>query len=131
VSAHERIVRETYDALSAGDFAALSAVLAPDARWRAVEDGPWNCESRAAIVDVMASQQASGASAGSVEEVFDVGERVVVAFRPDAHSDEDPWPLDDGIRYLVLTLRDGLIVEMKGCLNRAVALEYAGAADPA
>ena len=31
-----------------------------------------------------------------------------------------------GIRYLVLTERDGMITEMKGCANRRVALDYAG-----
>jgi len=37
------------------------------------------------------------------------------------------WPLDDGIRYMVVTMRDGLIVEMKGGADRQVALSYAGA----
>jgi ketosteroid isomerase-like protein len=121
---HEQLVRSTYEAISVGDFDALSAALTPDARWHAVEDGPWNCESRAAIIDVMAAQRAKGSGVGTVEDVFDLGERVVVAFRPD-HHDPDGWPLDDGIRYLVLTLRDGLIAEMKGCADRAVALNYA------
>jgi ketosteroid isomerase-like protein len=49
---HEQMVRETWEALDSGDFAAVEAVFAPDARWRAVEDGPWNCESRARIVQL-------------------------------------------------------------------------------
>jgi ketosteroid isomerase-like protein len=122
---HEQLVRETYDALSRGDMDALSAVLTPDARWRAVEDGPWNCENREMILTVMAEQQIG--RAGVVEDVFDVGERAVVAFRPHEH-DPDAWPLDDGIRYVVLTFRDDLISEMKGCLNREVALAYAASA---
>ena len=110
--------------LNHGDFDALAAALAPDARWRAVEDGPWNCENRAAILDVMATQRAAGHGTGTIEAVLDVGERTIVAFRPD-HHDPDAWPLDNGIRYVVLTLHDGLITDMKGCANRAVALAYA------
>jgi hypothetical protein len=63
---------------------------------------------------------------GVVEEVLDVGDRAVVAFRPDSH-DPGAWPLDDGIRYVVLTARDGLITEMKGCIDRSTALTYAQA----
>jgi len=121
---HEQLVRSTYDAIGAGDFDVLAAVLAPDARWRAVEDGPWNCENRDSIVRVM-KEQGTG-QAGTVEDVFDVGERVIVAFRPHREN-PDGWPLDGGIRYVVLTLRDGLIAEMKGCATRADALEYAAA----
>jgi ketosteroid isomerase-like protein len=121
---HEQLVRETYDALSRGDYETVKARIAPDARWRAVEDGPWNCENRDMILAVMADQRTG--SLGVVEDVFDVGDRVVVAFRPHEHDPEAPWPLDDGIRYVVVTLDpDGLVMEMKGCANRAVALEYA------
>jgi ketosteroid isomerase-like protein len=121
---HEQLVRETYDALSRGDYEAVKARFAPDARWRAVEDGPWNCENRDAILTIFAEQRT--ASRGAVEDVFDVGERVVVAFRPHEQDSDGPWPLDDGIRYVVVTLdAGGLVTEMKGCANRTVALEYA------
>jgi ketosteroid isomerase-like protein len=124
---HERFVRETFDALRRGDLDSVKAAFAPDARWRAVEDGPWNCENRDAIMAVMTEQRTG--SRGVVEDVFDVGDRVVVAFRPHEHDPDDPWPLDDGIRYVVVTLNDaGRVTEMKGCANRAVALEYAASA---
>jgi ketosteroid isomerase-like protein len=120
---HEQLVRRTYDAMRDGDLRALEAVLAPDARWRAVEDGPWNCENRAMILRVMAEQRVGGR--GAVEEVTDLGARAIVAFRPHEH-DPDAWPLDDGIRHVVVTFRDdGLIAEIKGCATRAEALEYA------
>jgi len=124
---HEQQVRDAWRGLSGGDFEAVESVFAENAKWRAVEDGPWNCESRVQILDVLRDNRARGALDGDVEEVLEVGERVVVAFRP-AQADPEGWPLDNGIRYVVLTIDDGLIAEMKGCLNREVALEYASAA---
>ncbi len=124
---HEQQVRATWEALSRGDFDTVGAAFAADARWLAVEDGPWNCESRTQILNVMRENRARRVLEGEVEEVLDVGERVVVAFRPARH-DPEGWPLDNGIRYVVLTLRDDLVTEMKGCLNRQVAFDYANAA---
>jgi ketosteroid isomerase-like protein len=118
-------VRQTWEAVSQGDLAPLATILAPDAKWRAVEDGPWNCESRSAILDVMKRNLANGLS-GRVEHVLELGDRVVVAFRPDHHG-PDAWPLDDGIRYMVVTMRGEEIAEMKGCADRQAALAYAEA----
>ena len=122
---YEQLVRDTWDALSRGDMAPLENALAPNAKWRAVQDGPWNCENRAAILDVMMNNLARGLS-GRVEDVLPVADRVVVAFRPDNHQ-PGGWPLDDGIRYVVLTVAQGRITEMKGCSDRKTALSYAGA----
>jgi ketosteroid isomerase-like protein len=119
------MVRDTWAALAGGDIEPLEAVLAPDARWRAVHDGPWNCDGARAIVEVMTRNLANGLS-GAVDDAFTVGDRVVVAFRPD-HHDNDAWPLDDGIRYVVVSTAGDLVTEIKGCLNREVALAYAAA----
>lgn len=62
--------------------------------------------------------------AGRIEDIIELGDRTIVAFRPDHHG-PNAWPLDEGIRYMVVTMRDGLIVEMKGCADRQVALSYA------
>jgi ketosteroid isomerase-like protein len=123
----EQLVRDTWESLSSGEVGALEAVLAPDARWRAVEDGPWNCQNREAILEVMA-RKLDTRLAGHVEEVFDVGKRTVVAFRPDRQG-PPAWPLENGIRYVVLSFRDGLVTEMKGCASRSVALAYARGGD--
>jgi ketosteroid isomerase-like protein len=123
------MVRDTWAALASGDLAPLEAVLAPDARWLAVEDGPWNCESAQAIVDVMGRNLANGLS-GAVDDAFIVGDRVVVAFRPDQHAN-DAWPLDDGIRYVVVSTAGDLVTEIRGCPNREAALAYASAGQAA
>jgi ketosteroid isomerase-like protein len=123
---HAQLVREAWDAVSRGDFDAVESMFAADAKWRAVEEGPWNCESRAQIVTVMRDNRARRILEGDVEDVVDVGERAVVAFRPTSQG-PGGWPLDDGIRYVVLSFRDGLVTEMKGCASRRVALDYAKA----
>ncbi len=118
-------MRQTWEAISLGNLAPVEELLAPDAKWRAVEDGPWNCENREMIVKVLRQNLVESGLAGRVENVKEVGDRTVVAFRPDRERDQ--WPLDNGIRYVVLTERDGLLVEMKGCADRQVALDYAEA----
>lgn len=123
----EELVRETWAALSRGDFEPLDAALAPAAKWRAVEDGPWNCENRSQIIEVLAENRAAGLD-GEVEQVLEVGDRAIVAFRPAGES-PGQWALDDGVRYLVLTFdADGRVSEMKGCADRAAAFSYAAAA---
>jgi hypothetical protein len=121
---HVQLVRETWDALSQGDLSPLQAVFAPDAKWRAVEDGPWNCENRGQIIDLL-TENLKGRLSGHIDDAFEIGGRVVVAFRPDREPDE--WPLDHGIRYVVVSLDDDLVTEMTGCANRQVALDYARA----
>jgi hypothetical protein len=44
-----------------------------------------------------------------------------------ASPDPEGRPLENGVRYVVVSIRDGLVVEMKACLNRQVALSYADA----
>jgi ketosteroid isomerase-like protein len=119
------VVHEAWSALGRGDLGALEAVFAPDARWRAVEDGPWNCEGRAAILEVLTRNLAGGVS-GAIDDAFQIGDAVVVAFRPDPGR-EPPWPLEDGLRHVVVTLREGKVVEMKGCATRGAAVAYAQA----
>jgi ketosteroid isomerase-like protein len=124
-------VREMWEAWSSGDFDKVAAALTPDARWLAVEQGPWDCDDRAQMLRVMRENRArTGGPAGRIEEITDLGERTLVGFRPDAPPDPDGWPLDNGIRYVVLTFRDGLVSEMKGAISRQVALDYAAAATP-
>ncbi len=123
----EKFVREMWEAWSAGNFETLETALTPDAQWRAVEDGPWNCEDRVQIIRVMRENRAHASPSGTIEEITDLGERTLVGFRPDEAPDPGGWPLDDGIRYMVLSFREDLVSEMKGCATREVALGYAAA----
>jgi hypothetical protein len=58
--------------------------------------------------------------------VLEAGDRVIVASRPD-HHDPGAWPLEDGVRWLVVTFDGELVSELKGCWTRADAFSYAAA----
>lgn len=117
------LLRRAWEAMTHGDLAVLEDALAPDAKWHAIEEGPWSCQSRLAIIDML-SRHVAGGLRGRIEETFQNGPCVLVAFRP-----EQPIgggrPLDDGIAYMVVTIREGKIVEMKGCADRAAGMAYA------
>jgi hypothetical protein len=102
--------------------------LAPDAKWRGIDDGPWHCENRADIMRVMRQNLAYGLD-GRIEETIPYVERIVVAFRPSEAWRSDR-PLDDGIAYVVVTVHDGAITEMKGCGTRASAEDYVTTGGP-
>jgi ketosteroid isomerase-like protein len=116
------LVRRAWDALIASGPGVLGEVLAPDAQWYGVEDGQL-CDGREAIIDVM-SRNLGGRLRGSVEETIQDGPRVIVAFRPEQPSRLDR-PVDQGVAYMVVTIRDRHIVELKGCADRSAAVSYA------
>lgn len=116
------LVRRAWDALIQGAPEVLGEVLAPDAQWYGVEDGQL-CDGRKAIIDVM-SRNLVGRLRGRIEETIQDGSRVIVAFRPEQPAQLDR-PVDEGIAYMVVTVRDGHIVEMKGCADRPAAMSYA------
>jgi len=115
------LVRRTWDAMTQDGPEVLGEVLAPDAQWYGVQDGQL-CDGRKAIIGVM-SRNLAGRLRGKIEETIQDGPRVVVAFRPEQAAQVDR-PLDDGIAYMVVTIRDRQIVEMRACADRAVAQSY-------
>jgi ketosteroid isomerase-like protein len=122
-SSEVALLRQCFEAMSNGDFAALGQVLAKDAIWRTVDEGPTNCEGRETIIEVM-SRNLGGRVRGSIEELDQHGSRVLVAFRPQQPTDTPDRPLDHGIAYMVVTFEKGQIIELKGCADRTAALTY-------
>jgi ketosteroid isomerase-like protein len=116
------LLHRTWEAMSGGDLGVLEGALDPDAQWLGVEDGQI-CENRKMILAIMKRNLKTG-FAGRIEETIEVGGRIVVAFRPDYPRD-DGRPLDQGIAYVVVTIRDERVIELKGCADRAAAMTYA------
>lgn len=129
-SSEVTLLRRCFEALSEGDFATLERALAKDAIWRTVDEGPTNCVGRETIVEVM-GRNLGGRVRGSIEELSQHDSRVLVAFRPPERPTETPQrPLDRGIAYMVVTIEEGQIAELKGCADRAAALAYAQTGAP-
>jgi ketosteroid isomerase-like protein len=123
--AREEFVKVMWEAWTQGDYESLEGALSPEAQWRAVEDGPWNCANRSQILKTMRENHELGRPpSGELTETTDLGDRMLVGFRPDRQP-MDGWPLDDGVRYMILTFDGDLVTEMKGCASRQVALDYA------
>ena len=124
------LVESVWEAMTRGDLSALESALAVDARWRTVWEGATNCEGRSTIVEVIGANPAG--LRGSIDEVVQAGSCVIVGFRPEGPSEAAGRPLDQGLAYMVVTIRDGTITELKGCADRAAAVLYAetGEADP-
>ncbi len=118
------LLHRAFKAMTRGDFAVLEDSLAEDAKWRSVEEGPTNCEGASTIIEVM-SRNLAGRLRGRIEETAQTGPRVLVAFRPERPSDAGSRPLDDGLAYMVVTISDSKITELKGCADRAAAFTYA------
>jgi ketosteroid isomerase-like protein len=123
-----QLLLRSFEALSRGDFTVLEDSLAADAKWRTVAEGPTNCEGRATIIKII-SRNLGARLRGSIEEMVQTGNRVRVAFRPERPSEAGDRPLDDGIAYMVVTVSDGRISELKGCADRAAATAYARSGD--
>jgi ketosteroid isomerase-like protein len=114
------LLHRAWEAMSgAADLSVLEGALDSEAQWLGVEDGQI-CENRKTILGVMRRNL----HGGLIEETVEVGGRIVVAFRPDQPR-SDGRPLDQGIAYVVVTMRDGLVIELKGCADRAAAMAYA------
>ncbi len=124
------LLRRCFEALSNGDFSVLEEALAEDAVWRTVDEGSTNCQGRETIIEVM-SRNLDGRVRGSIEDAIQDGSRVIVAFRPTQPSDAAGRPLEDGIAWAVVTLTDGKITELKGCVDRVAAIGYARTGRPA
>ena len=115
------LLHRTWEAMSSGDLRVLERALDPDAQW--LRGGRADLRERKMILAVMKRNLTVGL-AGRIEETIEVGGRIVVAFRPD-HPRDDGRPLDQGIAYVVVTIRDGRVIELKGCADRAAAMTYA------
>lgn len=119
---HEvELLHRVWEAMAQGDLTVLERTLAPDAKWHGVEDGQL-CGNRKAILDVI-GRNLPGRLQGTIEETIQDGPRVIVAFRP-ARPVQVDRPLDEGIAYMVVTIRDRKIIEMKGCADREAAIVY-------
>jgi ketosteroid isomerase-like protein len=121
-------LRAATDALNEGDPAPFAALLAEDSEWRGVAHGHlwWKqvpaCHGPDEALETLKHQIRKRADnrLRVRPEFTQVGEDRIIG--------SSEWMGTDGhrqVRYQVLTLRDGKIVDMQGCSSRREAERFA------
>ena len=113
------LARAGLDAWKRGDFEALEELLAPDATWRAVEPGEWDCERRDDILRTLRERYEEGFTLGPIELV-EAGRRTVVLVSHPAEVGGEEWPEETAI---AIRFREGKVVTMQDYPTLADALE--------
>jgi ketosteroid isomerase-like protein len=129
---NEWIVREAFLAYDRGDVAAMMDFVDPDLEWTYLDPGagpaedrqPRTRRGRGELEKALRRLEEQGLRV-ELEHVIAAGEKVVLMMRTpgiDRYRHRDA----DDRTYDVVTVRDGLIVELRTCRDRGEALSLAG-----
>ena len=126
---NESLVRAAYEAYGRGDLAALLEIIDPDLEWTyldpSVEDPePQTCHGRQELQWALQGQAERGLRS-ELAELACSGDKVMVVVRTPGIDRQRARPADDQ-NFLVLTLRQGKVVAMRACRDRAEARRAAG-----
>jgi ketosteroid isomerase-like protein len=126
---NEALIRNSYDAYSRGDVAAMLEIVDAELEWTFLDPSladpqPQVCHGRGELAAALQRQADRGLTL-QLEEVIANGDRVLVGVRT---------PGVDALRmrqardrnYDVFTVRDGRVVAMRACRDRDEALAFAG-----
>ena len=122
------LIRRAYAAYESGDTAAMLDLIDPDLEWTyldpsAIDPQPQVCHGRGELEAALA-QQAQRGLRSRLEEVIGHGDKVVVAVRTPG-SDAYRVRQSDDRDYAMFTMRDGRIIALRDCRDRADALTLA------
>jgi ketosteroid isomerase-like protein len=128
---NEWIVREAFRAYDEGDVARMMEHVDQDLEWTYLDPTqpdpqPQVCRGRGELEKALRRQAERGLRA-ELEEVVAAGDQVIVVMRTpgvDSYRNQQA----DNRTYDVVTVRDGLIVELHACRDRVEARELAGIA---
>ena len=107
-------------ALQSTDLDGFADLLAPDVKWGAPGDQTFGCQNRNQVLQWYRRSREAGMKA-DVSDVARHGDRILVTMRVDrGHGPEERWQ--------VLTVRDGLVADIRGYEDRFDAEAAAGIA---
>ena len=124
----EAIAARLRAALATDDLTGLRALLDPHVRWGGPEDTPDTCHTRSEVLTRLRGLLTSGAELEVVEAIAGT-ESVLIHLKVQR-------PVREGSSreqsvYQVLTLRDGLVADIRGYPDRGAAAAQAGIEEPA
>jgi ketosteroid isomerase-like protein len=111
-------------ALAAADLDAYADLLHPQVRWGAPGDPSPPCQNRAQVLAWYRAGRAAGTTARLTETVV-AGDRILIGLRV-SRTEADAGASDESDRWQVLTIRDGLVADIRGFDNREEAAATAG-----
>jgi hypothetical protein len=119
--AMQLIADQVRDALGTADLAAYAHLLDPGVRWGPPGDQSSGCHSSREVMSWYQRGYEAGMRA-EVTETIVCGDRILVGLRVTGRD-------ESGDRWQILTVRDGLVVDITGYDERAEAAASAGLAD--
>jgi ketosteroid isomerase-like protein len=125
----ETLIRTAYQAYAAGDIATMLAAVDTDLEWTYLDPGvedpqPQVCCGRDELAVALRRQAERGLKTHLVEVLVN-GEEVMVGLHTPG-ADAYRVRRTGDVNYDVLTVRDGRIVAIRACRDRAEALAVAG-----
>ena len=128
---NEWIVREAFLAYDRGDTARMMQFVHPDLQWfyldRGLADSQPQIRHGREELEKAVHQLADRGLRAQLEAVVAAGDRVIVVLQTPG-LDEYRDRLTGDWTYDVVTVRDGLIVELRGCRDHGEARSLAGIA---
>jgi ketosteroid isomerase-like protein len=120
----ERLAGLIGQALEAADLDAYAELLHPDVHWGAPGDPQAPCQNRAQVLAWYRGGRDAGVRA-TVTETVAAGDRILVGLRVSG-AESDPGVGGEVDRWQVLTLRDGMVADIRGFDSRDEATAAAG-----
>ena len=122
------LVRQAYEAYSRGDVATMLKFVDPDLEWTFLDPSredpePQVCHGRHELQKALQRQAEQGLRA-ELEEVSALGDRVMVVVRIPGVDAFRIRKADDR-NYAVFTVREGRIIALRDCRDRAEAVAAA------
>jgi ketosteroid isomerase-like protein len=120
----EELARLVGEALAAADLDAYADLLHPEVRWGPPGDPSPPCQNRRQVLAWYRAGREAGTRARVTETVV-AGDRILVGLRV-FRTEADSGAGDESDRWQVLTVRDGLVADIRGFDNREEAVAAAG-----
>jgi SnoaL-like domain len=121
--AMQHIADQVRGALESADLTAYAHLLDPDVHWGPPGDQSFGCHNRNQVLSWYQRGRDAGVRA-EVTETIVSGDRILVGMRVTGRDNDDGPD-----RWQVLTVRNGMVVDIAGFDDRATAAASAGLGD--